>query len=176
MVAIFHIIFDFIFRSILIILLPNTQKWSRNEPENELKMARKWLLWTTLMTAEGICPERCTKLKNGCKICPDDTTWEPHWPWLDDCLCICWWTPRSSDRLRSFQALWSAGKEWSCGKVTFLVAQTSLDCYFTQRSSSMIPPISTSRELLSSRCDTFGGVTEMSRLWRIFVMHISHSA
>ena len=40
MVAIFHIIFYAIFQSILIILLPNIQKWTKNCP--------KWLLWTTL--------------------------------------------------------------------------------------------------------------------------------
>ena len=41
-------IFQFIFQFILIILLPGSQKWSENEAENKLKMAQKWLQWTTL--------------------------------------------------------------------------------------------------------------------------------
>jgi hypothetical protein len=48
-VVIFRSIFHFIFHFILIILLPNNQKWSKNEAKNEPKMAQKWLLWTTLI-------------------------------------------------------------------------------------------------------------------------------
>ena len=41
-----------IFRFLLFVSLPNTQKWAKNEFENELKMAQEWLPWTTLMFAE----------------------------------------------------------------------------------------------------------------------------
>jgi hypothetical protein len=43
MVAIFHVIFDIIFDIIIVCLLPNHQKCTKNEAENEPKMARKWL-------------------------------------------------------------------------------------------------------------------------------------
>ena len=48
-VTIFHIIFHFIFGSLLCFHLPNTQKWAKNEFENEPKMSQEWLLWTSLM-------------------------------------------------------------------------------------------------------------------------------
>ena len=44
-------IFGPFFFHFTIIFLPKKQKWSKNGAKNEPKMARKWLLWTTLMAA-----------------------------------------------------------------------------------------------------------------------------
>jgi hypothetical protein len=51
----YNVIFHSIFRIILIILLPNTWKWAKNEAKNQPKMAQKCLLWTTLLISIHSC-------------------------------------------------------------------------------------------------------------------------